>query len=139
MCSSDLTRASRSASEWMRGIKAMPEPFNAMRSIMRLGPPTRAPSRLEPELAWIGTPFRVAPPPAVDRNSSSVAGGNGHDWDLAAADLLVHEAGGMVTALDGQVLIYNRPDPVHSVLIAAGRGRHAALAKLIRAQTSEPV
>ena len=70
---------------------------------------------------------------------AAVAGGNGHDWDLAAADLLVHEAGGMMTALDGQVLIYNRPDPVHSVLIAAGRGRHAALAELIRAQTSEPV
>ena len=70
---------------------------------------------------------------------AAVAGGNGHDWDLAAADLLVHEAGGTMTALDGQVLIYNRPDPVHSVLIAAGRGRHAALAELIRAQTSEPV
>jgi myo-inositol-1(or 4)-monophosphatase len=67
------------------------------------------------------------------------ASANSHDWDLAAADLLVHEAGGMMTALDGQVLIYNRPDPVHSVLIAAGRGRHAALAELIRAQTSEPV
>jgi myo-inositol-1(or 4)-monophosphatase len=70
---------------------------------------------------------------------AAVAGGNGHDWDLAAADLLVHEAGGVMTALDGQVLIYNRPDPVHSVLIAAGRGRHAALVELIRAQTSEPV
>ena len=70
---------------------------------------------------------------------AAVAGGNGHDWDLAAADLLVHEAGGMMTALDGQVLIYNRPDPVHGVLIAAGRERHAALADLIRAQTSEPV
>ena len=70
---------------------------------------------------------------------AAVAGGNGHDWDLAAADLLVHEAGGTMTALDGQVLIYNRPDPVHSVLIAAGRGRHAALTELIRAQTSEPV
>ena len=45
----------------------------------------------------------------------------------------------VMTALDGQVLIYNRPDPVHSVLIAAGRGRHAALAELVRAQTSEPV
>jgi myo-inositol-1(or 4)-monophosphatase len=70
---------------------------------------------------------------------AAVAGGNGHDWDLAAADLLVHEAGGQLTALDGQVLVYNRPDPVHSMLIAAGRERHAALVDLIRAQTSEPV
>ncbi len=70
---------------------------------------------------------------------AAVAGGNGHDWDLAAADLLVHEAGGLLTALDGQTLVYNRPDPVHSVLIAAGRERHAALVDLIRAQTSGPV
>ena len=69
---------------------------------------------------------------------AAVAGGNGHDWDLAAADLLVHEAGGMMTALDGQTLIYNRPEPVHGVLIAAGRERHAALVDLVRAQTSEP-
>jgi myo-inositol-1(or 4)-monophosphatase len=69
---------------------------------------------------------------------AAVAGGNGHDWDLAAADLLVHEAGGMMTALDGQALIYNRPEPVHGVLVAAGRERHAALIDLVRAQASEP-
>jgi myo-inositol-1(or 4)-monophosphatase len=70
---------------------------------------------------------------------AAVAGGNGHDWDLAAADLLVHEAGGIMAGLDGQVLVYNRPDPVHSILLAASRDRHAALADLIRAQTREPV
>ena len=69
---------------------------------------------------------------------AAMAGGNGHDWDLAAADLLVHEAGGVMTALDGGTLVYNRPDPVHGVLIAAGRERHAALVDLVRAQTSEP-
>jgi myo-inositol-1(or 4)-monophosphatase len=66
---------------------------------------------------------------------AAVAGGNGHDWDLAAADLLVHEAGGVMTGLDGKALIYNRPDPVHGVLVAAGRGRHAALVELVRTQT----
>ena len=70
---------------------------------------------------------------------AAVAGGNGHDWDLAAADLLVHEAGGQMTGLDGHMLVYNRADPVHGMLIAAGRERHAALVDLIRAQTSEPV
>ena len=32
-----------------------------------------------------------------------------HDWDLAAADLLVHEAGGVMTDFDGRPLSYNRP------------------------------
>jgi myo-inositol-1(or 4)-monophosphatase len=59
------------------------------------------------------------------------AGGNSHDWDLAAADLLVHEAGGAMTTLAGQALTYNRPDPVHGPLIAAGPARHAALLRLV--------
>jgi myo-inositol-1(or 4)-monophosphatase len=59
------------------------------------------------------------------------AGGNSHDWDLAAADLLVHEAGGALTTLTGQVLTYNRPEPVHGALIAAGRDRHAPLLKRV--------
>src|SRR3990172_6027197 len=39
-----------------------------------------------------------------------------HDWDLAAADLLVHEAGGVLTDLAGQQLCYNRPHVVHGAL-----------------------
>jgi myo-inositol-1(or 4)-monophosphatase len=68
----------------------------------------------------------------------AIAGGHAHDWDLAAADLLVHEAGGVMTALDGQTLRYNRPEPTHAVLVAAGRERHAALLDLMRAQANEP-
>lgn len=59
------------------------------------------------------------------------AGGNSHDWDLAAADLIVHEAGGALTSLRGDAPIYNRPDPVHPPLIAAGRERHAQLLRII--------
>jgi myo-inositol-1(or 4)-monophosphatase len=62
---------------------------------------------------------------------------NSHDWDLAAADLLVHEAGGLISTLTGQSLIYNRPDPVHGALLAAGRARHAVLLGLIRDRLAE--
>jgi myo-inositol-1(or 4)-monophosphatase len=62
---------------------------------------------------------------------------NSHDWDLAAADLLVHEAGGLLSTLTGQSLIYNRPDPVHGALVAAGRARHTALLGLIRDRLAE--
>ena len=55
------------------------------------------------------------------------AGPDSHDWDLAAADLLVHEAGGALTTLEGDTLIYNQPGPVHGALVAAGRARHAVL------------
>ena len=59
------------------------------------------------------------------------AGDNSHDWDLAAADLLVHEAGGALTSLHGGAVIYNRPVPRHGMLVAAGRDRHAALIELL--------
>ena len=62
---------------------------------------------------------------------------NSHDWDLAAADLLVHEAGGLVTGLTGESLIYNRPNPVHGALVAAGRARHELLLGLIRDRLAE--
>jgi myo-inositol-1(or 4)-monophosphatase len=64
----------------------------------------------------------------------AVAGGNSHDWDLAAADLLVHEAGGVLTPVGGGAVIYNRPVPRHGTLIAAGRHRHTMLVELFRDQ-----
>ncbi len=67
---------------------------------------------------------------------AAFSGGSGHDWDLAAADLLVHEAQGVMTDFAGETLIYNRPIPVHGPLIAAGRARHAALLDLVRGERS---
>jgi myo-inositol-1(or 4)-monophosphatase len=62
----------------------------------------------------------------------SFASQNSHDWDLAAADLLVHEAGGALTTFAGQTLVYNRADPLHGALVAAGRSRHEAFLALVR-------
>ena len=55
------------------------------------------------------------------------ASGSSHDWDLAGADLLVHEAGGTMTSLAGKGVIYNQPTSVHGALVAAGTERHAAV------------
>ncbi len=69
---------------------------------------------------------------AQGRVDAALVGPHSHDWDLAAADLLVHEAGGRLTTADGRMLIYNRPQPVHEALIAAGPGRHETLTALMR-------
>lgn len=63
---------------------------------------------------------------------AAFAGGNSHDWDLAAADLLVHEAGGALSPFGGGSVAYNCPVPRHGMLVAAGRDRHAALLEIIR-------
>ncbi len=46
----------------------------------------------------------------------AIAGVDSHDWDLAAADLLVHEAGGALIPIGGGAVIYNRPVPRHKCL-----------------------
>jgi myo-inositol-1(or 4)-monophosphatase len=63
---------------------------------------------------------------------AAFAGGNSHDWDLAAANLIVQEAGGKMTALSGDAIEYNRREPAHGVLVAAGHDRHARIVEHFR-------
>lgn len=42
-----------------------------------------------------------------------------HDWDLAAADLILQQAGGSLVDIDGNTLIYNRRQVTHPQLCAA--------------------
>lgn len=49
------------------------------------------------------------------------------DWDLAAGDLIVHEAGGLVTNRHGNSLMYNRPNTDHESVVCAGPALHSAL------------
>lgn len=58
---------------------------------------------------------------------AAFAGGNSHDWDLAAADLIVQEADGRMSDLSGDPILYNRREVSHGVLVAAGRDRHASI------------
>lgn len=55
------------------------------------------------------------------------------EWDTCAPDVIIREAGGAITDLDGQPFRYNRPDPKHlrGVLVSNGR-RHAELLELAR-------
>ena len=50
-----------------------------------------------------------------------------HDWDLAAGDLLVHEAGGTVTGLNGRIFTYNRAETRQENYVATSPALHAAL------------
>jgi myo-inositol-1(or 4)-monophosphatase len=50
-----------------------------------------------------------------------------NDWDIAAADLILCQAGGLFTSHDGKVPIYNREIPRHRSLLAAGPEMHQAL------------
>lgn len=53
------------------------------------------------------------------------------DWDIAAADLILHEAGGMLTDAKGRVPHLNGPDPAKGLLVAGHPSLHAALLAVV--------
>jgi myo-inositol-1(or 4)-monophosphatase len=63
---------------------------------------------------------------------AAFAGGQSRDWDLAAANLIVQEANGNMTALSGDTILYNRREVTHGMLVAAGRDRHARIVEHFR-------
>ncbi len=63
---------------------------------------------------------------------AAFAGGQSRDWDLAAANLIVQEANGNMTALSGDSISYNRREVAHGVLVAAGRDRHVRIVEHFR-------
>jgi myo-inositol-1(or 4)-monophosphatase len=63
---------------------------------------------------------------------AAFAGGQSRDWDLAAANLIVQEANGRMTALSGDAIMYNRREVAHGMLVAAGRDRHASIVSHFR-------
>ena len=54
------------------------------------------------------------------------------DWDLAAADIILCEAGGQLTDAQGRALIYNRPIIRQPSLVAANPALHAEIISLLR-------
>lgn len=64
---------------------------------------------------------------AAGQYDAMVSLGPKHDWDVAAGDLIVHEAGGRATTGTGEALIYNRPAALQPSAIAATPLLHACL------------
>jgi myo-inositol-1(or 4)-monophosphatase len=61
-----------------------------------------------------------------------LASGNASDWDVAAADILLVEAGGLLTDTHGQILLYNTERTRHGALLACGARLAPALVAAAR-------
>ncbi|MBM3569660.1 MAG: 3'(2'),5'-bisphosphate nucleotidase CysQ [Alphaproteobacteria bacterium] len=70
---------------------------------------------------------------AAGRYDACVSLGEKSDWDIAAADLIVSEAGGLATAVDGSPFVYNLEPLRHPSVLAAGPKLHARLMADIKA------
>jgi myo-inositol-1(or 4)-monophosphatase len=58
------------------------------------------------------------------------------DWDLAAADIIIREAGGRLVDLDGREPVYNVPAAIQGATIAAGPGLIDPLLTALRQKNS---
>ena len=58
---------------------------------------------------------------ADGRLDATIVKPNAHDWDLAAADLILANAGGGVLDVHGETPVYNLHPPRHGILFAARR------------------
>lgn len=83
---------------------------------------------------------------AAGRLDAAVARNDAYDWDIAAAHLLIVEAGGVLTDVHGRPPVYNRPVPRHGALLASGPGRFTELlnamqvaAKVAEAHPESPI
>ncbi len=69
---------------------------------------------------------------ATGEIDGAFARGGSHDWDLAAAELILEEAGGSMTTARGENLVYNGHHSRNPALVAAGPGRHPAMLQLAK-------
>jgi myo-inositol-1(or 4)-monophosphatase len=68
---------------------------------------------------------------AAGEIDAAIARPGSHDWDLAAADLLVHEAKGRLADLSGNRPRYNGREPRHPTLLATTPALSEAMAKVV--------
>jgi myo-inositol-1(or 4)-monophosphatase len=64
---------------------------------------------------------------AAGEAEAMVDGRASHEWDVAAASLLVTEAGGLVSTRDGGPLAFNKPLPDVAGLVCAAPGHHGPM------------
>jgi myo-inositol-1(or 4)-monophosphatase len=92
-----------------------------------------------PQIAW--PEMEIETRGSIAYRLALVAGGNfdatialsaKRDWDLAAADLIVREAGGRVTTHTGAPLRYNGRETIQPSVVAAGAALHPLLLDRVR-------
>jgi myo-inositol-1(or 4)-monophosphatase len=71
---------------------------------------------------------------AAGRLDGYVSRRKAHDWDIAAAELILAEAGAVLTDAAGRAIGYAQPEPWRQGLIAAGPRLHAELRRRLSDQ-----
>jgi len=127
---------------WRDGIKIRASDCGAIEGCRMLG----SKSLLE-HPNWSKPPNTAWPPMQIEQRNSiayrlalvgagdfdaAIALSAKRDWDLAAGDLILHEAGGFATDHHGDVFRYNLAKAVQRSLVAAGPKLHPLLLARVR-------
>jgi myo-inositol-1(or 4)-monophosphatase len=127
-----IYQAEHGAGAFRNGDRIAVSPATSLKGISVAGPKPFV-DRLEHE---VGSIKRVPRIPSLALRISRVAEGSvdvglvtsdARDWDLAAADLILQEAGGALTSLAGDAPRYNQPEPSHGELAAGPQRLHRDL------------
>ena len=109
-----------------------------------------APKALFEHPVWSSAPNAPWPPMHIEQRNSiayrlalvgaglfdaAISLSSKHDWDLAAGDLIVHEAGGRITDHRGDILRYNGAVPIQRSMVAGGSLLHPLLIERTRRLT----
>jgi myo-inositol-1(or 4)-monophosphatase len=115
---------------------------------LEAGSRVSAPAAFADELRRAGLEFDLQPKiPSLAMRIAFVASGaldagfaaeNAHDWDIAAADLILQEAGGRLASLDGCAIVYNHLNTRHGALTAAPAQIHAQVNAAARRARGAP-
>lgn len=133
----EIYQGVRGAGAWRNGAKLAVSARTDL-SGARFAAPIKAFEELEKQgLDFIREPrvpslaYRLAKV-ASGELDCAIASTNAWDWDIAAADLLIREAGGVISDLELRQPVYNRTMPRHGVLAAAARPLHGTLVDAIK-------
>jgi myo-inositol-1(or 4)-monophosphatase len=115
---------------FLNGRQLAASPGTGIRDAV-IGGPKRVLDRLAPagirQAPWIHALANRFVSVADARLDAAIARTDAYDWDIAAAHLILAEAGAVLTGFDGSEPVYNEPIPRHGALLATGIARHAAL------------
>ncbi|MBB3019025.1 myo-inositol-1(or 4)-monophosphatase [Microvirga lupini] len=124
---------------WSNGLRLQLPEMEAFPGAARVAGPKPLVDQLERHI----TPVERLPKvPSLALRLARVADGSidvglvsahAQDWDIAAADLILQEAGGRLTGLDGSTPVYNKPAPSHEEMIAVSSRLHPRAIGAMRA------
>jgi myo-inositol-1(or 4)-monophosphatase len=129
----EMFEAQRGEGAWLNGARLRASPAEGLRGATivasRFESRRRDFARLIPaaQLTSIGSLAYKLALVAAGRFDGYISWRRTHDWDIAAAVLLLAEAGAVVTDATGAPIRINQPEPRHQGVLAAGRPLHREL------------